>query len=116
MKSLSLDDNWDIFLDRKSKNIMLIDTHRRIAQDVANVLRAFKNDMFFDKEKGIDHLNLDLSKNPQFALIKQVFEAEAKKVDDVYSAECHFISKSNRQLELEICLELDSGENIVLNL
>ncbi len=116
MKSLYLNENWDIELDTKSKNILYAEENNAIAQEVANRLKAFKEDMFFYRQEGIDHFNLDISKKPNPSLISHIFESEALKVPSVLFAKCVFISNKEKILTLEMRLELESSEQIVLNL
>lgn len=62
MKTLKLNENWDIYVD-KSGNIALADDDYGVAQTAANKIRLFTKDAYFDQTKGIPHFDIELGKN-----------------------------------------------------
>ncbi len=113
MTTLKLNNNWDLEVD-SSGNIILVSGGYALAQQVANYIRAFKNDMFFDQNQGLDHFNLDITKRVNPSVIISAIENEALKVNGIKSAQCKLYRFENRILEGEVLLELTSGGEISL--
>ncbi len=113
--TLTLDKNWDIQVDNLG-NLFVSSGDYAIAQNVACALRSFTNDMFFAKNLGVPHFTTELSTSPNPVIIKDIFENEAKKVHGVNSALCEIISLENRNLKMNILLELESNEQIILQI
>lgn len=61
MKSLSLNDNWDIYTN-DAGNIALTDGDYGVAQTAANKIRLFTNDAYFNRTSGIPHFDIELGK------------------------------------------------------
>ena len=61
MKTLKLNENWDLCLDESGK-ICVSNDEYAIAQTAANKIRLFTNDAYFDRTKGIPHFNVELGK------------------------------------------------------
>ena len=59
-KSLLLNNNWDISLDKNGNFSLCSDTYA-VAQNVACAVRAFTKDMYFNQNDGIPHFITDIS-------------------------------------------------------
>lgn len=57
--TLTLNDNWDIFVDA-SGNIATSDDTYAIAQNAANAVRLFTGDAYFNITRGIPHFDIEL--------------------------------------------------------
>lgn len=57
--SLALNNKWDIYVNEDG-NIATVTDVYAIAQNVANAVRLFTNDAYFDKNKGIPHFEIEL--------------------------------------------------------
>ena len=57
--TLMLDDTWDITLDGDGKIKTTTDAYA-IAQNASNAVRLFRNDAYFDAQKGIPHFDIEL--------------------------------------------------------
>lgn len=57
--SLFLDENWDITLTSEGK-IKTATGAYAIAQNASNAVRLFKNDAYFNAQKGIPHFDTEL--------------------------------------------------------
>lgn len=76
MKTLKLNENWDIFVD-ESGNIALADDDYGVAQTAANKIRLFTRDAYFDQTKGIPHFDIELGK--QFSVAESVLTNRIRK-------------------------------------
>ncbi len=111
MKTLKLNNKWDLEIDF-SGNIVEVSGAYALAQQVANYIRAFKKDMYFAQDQGIDHFTLDITNRVKPSIIVSAIENEALKVDGIKSAQCELYRFENKTLEGEVFLELDFGEQI----
>ena len=117
-RTLALDDNWDITLDEMG-NIAVYDDDYAIAQNVANAVRLFTNDAYFNKTRGIPHYDVELG-NPAFpsrsvlyARIRQaamnvsgVTDAEVTldfdKSTRTYKGDIYITTKNSTQVRIEL--------------
>ncbi len=53
--TLLLNDKWDIFVD-SAGNISTVTDDYAIAQNIANAVRLFQNDAYFERNKGVPYL------------------------------------------------------------
>lgn len=77
MKSLILNDKWDIYTD-DAGNIALTDGDYGVAQTAANKIRLFKNDAYFNRSDGIPHFEIELGKvfkDSETVLINRIRQA-----------------------------------------
>ncbi len=123
MKTLILDDNWDI--QTQNRTLYLTDTSSNdkkqgisyaVAQKVANKMRLFKNDAYFAQNKGIRHFDIALKENVNLNLLRKYIEEEALSISEVDKASIDYLSIENRQLCGEIFLELENGEKIYVDI
>lgn len=83
MRTMLLDlDNWDLRLDSAGQ-IALTTGAYAIAQNVANAIRLFTNDAYFDPDKGIPHFSIDLGQKPNLAVIRSRLRKAALSVEGV---------------------------------
>lgn len=83
--SLMLDSNWDITLNGAGRIAQTTGKYA-IAQNVANAVRLFTRDAFFDQEAGIPHFDIELGHNPPLSVLRARIKAAALAVDGVVSA------------------------------
>ena len=69
MLNLKLDEKWDITLNSVG-DIETTNGDYAIAQEVANQIRLFTNDAYYNSESGIPHFILDLGQRPIESLVK----------------------------------------------
>ena len=107
MSSLLLDNNWDITLDSLG-NLAIADKNYSIAQDVANAVKLFTNDAYFDTQAGIPHFDITLKRNPSPAVIRARLKEAAENVLGVKSANVDLIEiSSDNTLRAEILITLE---------
>ena len=117
-RTLALNDNWDIMLDEMG-NIAVYDDDYAIAQNVANAVRLFTNDAYFNKTRGIPHYDVELG-NPAFpsrsvlyARIRQaamnvsgVTDAEVQldfdKASRAYTGNIYITTKNSTQVRIQL--------------
>ena len=84
--SLLLDSDWDIQLDA-SGNIAVTTGDYAVAQNVANAVRLFTDDAYYDADRGIPHFALTLGRKPVMSVFRSVVRQAALGVDGVRAAE-----------------------------
>ena len=105
MSSLLLDNNWDITLDSLG-NLAIADKNYSIAQDVANAVKLFTNDAYFDTQAGIPHFEISLKRNVSASVVRARIKETAENVNGVKNATVNIIEINNNILQAEIKLTL----------
>lgn len=113
--TLLLDSSWDLTLD-SGNNIATTTEGYAIAQNVANAVRLFTDDAYFDKDKGIPHFDIELGKRPNLSVLRSRIYAAAMEVEGVASAVVTFTSFDDRELKGEIELTTTDGDVINVEL
>lgn len=101
--TLKLDEHWDISLTG-SGNLQTASESYAIAQTAANAVKLFRNDAFFDWERGIPHFDVELKPRPSLAVLRNRIHEAAMTVDGVESAYVTLdeINRDTRELTGEI--------------
>lgn len=110
-RTLALDSNWDIYLTGTGK-IALHDTAMATAQNVANEIRRFYHDTYFDYDLGIPHFDIELGHKLPAARLTSAIRDAALRVDDVAEIlDITFddVSRETRILTGEIAFTTISG-------
>lgn len=105
--TLLLDAQWDLTVDAGG-NIASVTGPYAIAQNVANAVRLFTNDAYFDADKGIPHFQIELGHNPPYSILGTRILQAARAVDGVANATVTF-DRDERKLGGEILLTLTDG-------
>lgn len=103
-RTLALGVDWDIGLSGTGK-ILLHDSAMATAQAVANEIRRFVNDTYFDYDIGVPHFDIELGHPLPEARFKSALRQAAYRVDDVaeiISVTIHSIDRETRLLTGEI--------------
>lgn len=108
MATLFLDAGWDISLD-SSGNIALASGDYAVAQNVANAVKLFTNDAYFNTEQGIPHFEISLKRNISAAVIRSRIKEAAEKVQGVKSASVRIKEIKDNALQAEILITLTTG-------
>ena len=80
--TLKLDDDWDIYTDSNG-NIATCTEDYAIAQNVANSIRLFTEDAYYDQERGIPHFDIELKPLPSLSVLRSRIREAALAVDGV---------------------------------
>lgn len=109
--TLTLDiDSWDLTLD-VGGNIATSFGAYAIAQNVANTVRLFTNDAYYDPDRGIPHFAIELGeKRNKIGVLRSRIIRAATDIDGVRSASFEIYGIEDRVLSGNISLTLDSGE------
>ena len=107
--TLFLDATWDLTLD-VGGNIATVTGPYAIAQNVANAVRLFIKDAYFDQDRGIPHFDTELGHVPPYSLLRSYIVQAAKSVEGVADATVTFTDPEKRVLGGEIQLTLTTGE------
>ena len=115
-KSFLLNDKWDICL-AASGDIAVTDGLYCDAQNIANAIRLFTNDAYFNKDKGIPHFAIDLGVRPSTAVVRSRFRQAAIGVENIADANVTITGiTDNRVLEGYIDAITDEGEELGVEL
>lgn len=112
MLSLLLDKNWDITLNENG-SLKTADKNYSIAQTVANAVKLFINDAYFNTDIGIPHFDVTLKRNPALSVIRSHIKKAAVSVDGVKNAAV-IINNDNGIIQGEITITLENGETAVI--
>ena len=104
--SLLLNNNWDITLD-SAGNIATTQKSYAIAQNVANAVRLFTEDAYFDWDRGIPHFAIELRANPQISTLRARIKEASLAVDGVEAVQVDLdpVDSTTRELSGVITLE-----------
>lgn len=83
-KTLFLNDNWDVCLD-KGGRIRVVEGGYATAQNVANECRLFTNDAYFAQERGIPYYVIALGQKLSPSVLRARLRDAALLVEDVES-------------------------------
>lgn len=105
MYSLLLNDDWDITLNGAGNIATAVDDYA-IAQNVANAVRLFLNDAFFNLTSGIPHYTIELGMkdSPSVSILTSRIKESASQVDGVTSASVELEIEEDRVLGGEITI------------
>lgn len=103
-------DTWDVTLD-SGGNIATASGPYAIAQNVANAVRLFTKDAYYDPDRGIPHFSIELGhKQGQLGVLRSRIIRNVTRLEGVDSAEVSFYGIRNRELTGNISLTMTSGE------
>lgn len=103
-------DVWDLTLDAGG-NIATSSGPYAIAQNVANAVRLFTSDAWYDPERGIPHFITDLGFLPQESVVRSRVGAAARGVEGVATAQVENLGIEERMLTGNIRLTTTDGES-----
>lgn len=81
-RTIELSRTWDIDLTEAGR-IPIRRDDIATAQDVANEIRRFVADTYFDHDIGIPHFNIELGHIPPDTILRSAIRAAARRVSDV---------------------------------
>ncbi|MDA8485840.1 hypothetical protein NNO07_22465 [Pseudomonas resinovorans] len=85
MRTLLLTSAWDLQLDA-SGQIAMAEGPLAVAQSVANAIRLFTRDAYFDQTSGVPHFDIELGHRPSPEVVKERLVRAALEVQDVDAA------------------------------
>lgn len=101
-------DTWDICLDDKGF-IATTSEEYAIAQNVANAVRLFTKNAYFNQQDGIPHFAIELGQTPSESVIRARINEAAKSVTGVVDARTELTKFQNRTLEGRIIITTNNG-------
>lgn len=110
MKTFLLTDEWDLQLDATGQ-IAMADSPLAVAQSVANAIRLFTVDAYFDQTSGVPHFDIELGHRPSPDVVKERLIRAALEVDEVTSATMTAFAVIDRAATGVIVIET-SGEAV----
>lgn len=112
--TLELSDEWDLQLDN-SGNIKVVSDDYAVAQNVANAIRLFTDDAWYNPERGISHFLIELKKSPLLAVLKVRLKDAALNTPGVADASISLLTAEGRDLSGIAFLTLTNGETLDVN-
>lgn len=110
MKTLLLTERWDLQLDA-SGQIAMANGPLAVAQSVANAVRLFTVDAYFDQTSGIPHFDIELGHQPSPDVVKERIIRTALGVAAVDAANMKTFAVNNRVASGN--LEIETGGETV---
>lgn len=109
-RTLILDVNkWDLCLNSRGEIADCIDDYAT-AQDVANAIRLFTNEAYFDMDRGVPHYDIDLALRPSLAQVRSRYRKSALGVSNVADASVSIYEiDEERTMRGEVFLKTDTG-------
>lgn len=107
MRTLALDNDWDLMLDGFN-NLALKSNNECLAQDVASSVMVWKNELPFDRLRGVPYGNPDELRGVLGFEIKK----QAKLINGVKNVSVIFNKLEDRKLDMTIYVENENGEII----
>ena len=117
-KTLLLDKNWDICLD-KSGRISVADGAYATAQNVANECRLFTNDAYFEPDRGIPYYLIALGRKLSPSVLRARLRDAAylvEDVEDVTDVVLESLDTETRRVAGEIQFTSKEGEDAAVDL
>lgn len=111
-KTALLTPNWDLQLTPEG-NILLTSGALAIAQNLANEIRLWTNDAYFQQANGIAWKEVQLAKKLDSSVLAQVIHEAGNRVPGVKSVDSVTVTavdEESRALHGEITITTDSGE------
>lgn len=91
-RTLYLDpQTWDLRVDDNG-NLAVVDGPYAIAQNVANAIRLFLGEAWFDKDQGIAHYDIELGHKPPYELLRTKILTAARGVQGVRDARVTYLT------------------------
>lgn len=110
MKSLLLDlSQWDLLTDAAG-NIAAATAPYSRAQDVANALRTFLGEVWYDTSIGIPYFQQILGHTPPVTMFQELMVQAALRVPGVASAECTIEAFEDRRVTGQVTFLTDDGQ------
>ena len=112
MHTLLLTDDWDLTLD-SAGDIATTTGAYSIAQNVANAVRLFTDDAWFNPERGIPHFAIDLGRMPALSVFRSRVLSASRAVEGVETADVTITGvneRNERVLTGDITIRTTTGE------
>lgn len=108
---------WDLQLTPEG-NILLTSGNLAIAQNLANEIRLWTNDAYFQQENGINWKEAQLAKSLDTTVLSQVIREAGNRTQGVQSVDSVTVTEfdeENRILHGEITITTDLQETLTFN-
>ena len=113
-KTALLTPNWDLQLTPEG-NILLTSGALAIAQNLANEIRLWTNDAYFQQANGIAWKEVQLAKKLDSSVLAQIIHEAGNRVPGVKSVDSVTVTavdEESRTLHGEITITTESGETL----
>lgn len=108
-------DSWDLTLDAGGHIATTSSADGEaygIAQNVANAVRLFTRDAFYDPDRGLPHFLMELGVAPDLSVVRGRIRRAALAVDGVADAVVDITAIADRVMQGKISLTTDTGEMV----
>ena len=100
---------WDLTLD-SGGNIATTQDSYGIAQNVANAVRLFMNDAYYDPERGVPHFLIDLGVTLDMSVVRSRIRRASLSVDGVTDANVEITTITDRVMGGTIAVTTEEGD------
>lgn len=100
---------WDLTLD-SGGNIATTQDSYGIAQNVANGVRLFTRDAYYDPERGVPHFLIDLGVTPDMSVVRSRIRRASLSVDGVTDANVEITTITDRVMGGTIAVTTEEGD------
>lgn len=107
--------SWDITLDSAGRMATAHGPYA-VAQNVANAVRLFTRDAYFNQADGVPHFTVDLGQRPSPSVVRSRINKAARATPEVASASTALTKFEGRTLEGDITIITTSGETVNVTL
>jgi hypothetical protein len=109
MKTLLLDNTlWDLCLDAGGNIAVASDPYQR-AQSVANAIKLFSGELWYDTSKGVPYFSTILGHAPPVQIFREYMTRAALTVPNVANAQCVIESFEGRTVRGSVSFTADDG-------
>lgn len=116
MDSLYLDPNtWDLTLTADG-DIAIAKAPYSTAQSVANAIRLFEGELYYDTSKGVPYFDEVLGKPHSYAFFKYRMEEAARRVNGVTDVNVSISSHNGRVIVGTVSFKDENNETYTVNL
>ena len=102
-------ETWDVTLDGGG-NIATAQDSYGIAQNVANAVRLFTRDAYYDPERGVPHFLIALGATPDMRVVRGRIRGAALAVDGVTDVNVEITGITDRVMGGTIAVTTESGD------
>lgn len=109
MKTLALQNNWDLYVDEYG-NLAMKEGNGRLAQDVASSVRIFKGEDGFDTGRGVEYNKPDESRQT----LNRQMNMQTRYIDGVEDSVVIFEELNNRELKPVVYITNINDEEVIV--
>ncbi|WP_271838576.1 hypothetical protein [Commensalibacter communis] len=108
--NLLLNDDWDIYVDGTGQLAVTPSGEYNVAQMVANEVKLFLGEGWYDRSQGLPHFAITFSANPNLPLIQTLILDHVNDVEGVVESDMDFYVDNERTMRGVIIASTSNGK------